>query len=189
MAQWCEKCRTKLPRGEAGPLCTTCQIKMAAEKEERERRTREAQERYDEQLRSYMANALAHLDRLIQTGGTAFLYRTVHLDIDSMLEDIEAASGLDLFDLNHAGVIGWEIVAAVPRTYSGSQSYISKNKITATSWGGGSTTQRVSLSGNVVGSYVLMKLAVDGRNRELLDETIRTTLETSALGRLGARPT
>ena len=187
MAQVCDQCRSKLPRGEAGPICSSCRAKIAAA-EQREAGVIAAQAKYDERLAAYSANALATIDAAVGAGGTSFLYRTVHLDVDSLMEEQRPSSGMDLFDLNHSGALGWEVVASIPRTYSGSQTYVAKNKVTATSFGGGSTVQRVSLSGNVVGTYVLMKLAITSMNRAPLDEWIRRILADSAKERLGARP-
>jgi len=105
-----------------------------------------------------------------------------------MIEDISDQEGLDLYDLSMLGAIGWEVITAIPRTYSGSKSYVSKNKITAASWGGGSTVQRVSLSGNVVGAYLLMKLPITAATRASLDSIISSVLTTNVSERIGPRP-
>ena len=184
----CGICGTKLGLGKSG-LCWNCitqQQKEAAEAAATQLAAEQAT--HDAKVVSYVTNALSRIDALCAAQGSAYLYRQIHVDVDSMMEEMHEAGGIDMFDLNMAGAHGWEAIGVIPRTYSGSQSYISKNKMTATSFGGGSTTQRVSLSGNIVGVYLLLRLAVTPSTRAELDGVIRETLTKSVTERLGPRP-
>lgn len=180
----CQGCGTKLGMGRTG-VCASC-----SERQKRERAQAEQSERvnYDAKVDGYVTHVVEQMDRLIATGATAYVYKEEFLEVDSLFEQMGDAQGLDLFDLVTSGAAGWEVVATIPRTYSGSQTYVSKNKMTATSFGGGSTTQRVSLSGNVVGAYLLMRLPVTSETRALHDGTIRAALKVAVTKRNGPRP-
>ena len=147
-----------------------------------------AQERYDEVLAQYTKKIVSGIDRITEQGGTAYLYSQVHLDVDSSINSVEDAEGLDLTQLSGAGAVGWEVVGVVPRTYSGSESYRSKNRRTGGPLGMGYTEQKVSLSGNVVGAYAILKLPITRESREWFHDLILATCERNFVKARGPRP-
>lgn len=184
----CSTCGTKLGFGVSG-VCVACRSRdeaNAAAQLEAELAAQQAD--YDAAMTRELHQLIAQIDQSLQSQEAVYLYKTVYQEVDSMIEDQAPEIGLDLKQLNTDGMRGWEVVGVVPRTYSGSQSFISKNKVTATSWGGGSTTQRYSLSGNVVGAYFLMRLTVTAQNRVALDTAIHEVMMIQLAGELGPRP-
>ena len=136
---------------------------------------------YDRELAAYTHRLRASIEWTIDSGGTAYLYTSVHVEVDSLLDIVESPGGLSVYHLAEFGAQGWESVGVVPRTYSGSSVYKSKNKRTGGPLGGGYTMQQVSLSGNVVGAYVILRLPITFETRQardgLIDEIAKRNFE------------
>jgi len=189
----CSQCGGKADRNSNG-MCASCwqrysehQAAAAAAQLAEQRRV------YDSEVETHVAWAISQIDSVTAAGGTAHLYRWMHLDVDSMMDASEAAQGLDLFEMNMLGAAGWEIVATVPRTYSGSQTYVAKGRASLASamYGVGvphNSVQKVSLSGNVVGAYLLLRLEISSATRVFQERTIRETVSLTVQQRMGPRP-
>jgi hypothetical protein len=185
----CGNCGTKLGMGKSGE-CQDCQSKREQTAAATASQRLAAQQAdYNSKVDAYVSRVTTSIDSVLAAGGTAYLYASTYLDVDALFEDIKGPEGLSLAGLGSWGASGWEVVGVVPRTYSGSKTYVAKNKVTATSWGGGSTVQQMSLSGNVIGAYSLLRLPITTSTRSLYDEEIRKVSTRNIVNELGPRPT
>jgi hypothetical protein len=91
----------------------------------------------------------------VSAGRTAFLYRSVYVEVDSVV-DKDVTGEFDITQLQVLGLDGWEIVAVIPRTLG----VALRNLLSLTEGMGG------GMGGNVAGVHVLLRLAVDGTNLE-----------------------
>lgn len=177
----CTKCGTTLPFGRSGK-CDSC----AAESQSLEGHSKNGRN-YDQEISSYVHQAMENIKNTLAGEDVAYLYKSVHVPVDSLIDEVSAERGLDLSDVTMAGSVGWEVVGVVPRTYSGSQSYVARRKMTGSSFGGGSTLQQLSLSGNIIGVYLIMRWPITKETLATRREAIRGELEACAMERLGLR--
>jgi hypothetical protein len=134
---------------------------------------------YQEQLAAFVREAKADIARVIASGGTAYLYSALHVEVDAQFGTANEPVGLPLIELASWGANGWEVVGVVPRTYSGQESYLAKSRMTMRDWGGVKTEHRSTTSGNVMGVYLLMKLAVTAESASSLEAVIEQALESN----------
>ena len=86
----------------------------------------------------------------LESGKSAFLYQSLFVPVDSILNDEHLADEFDLAALRRLGLLGWDVVQAVPRTIGiglqnrGTDTWLSE------AWGGG-------IGGNVMGVHIILK--------------------------------
>jgi hypothetical protein len=89
----------------------------------------------------------------LERGQSAFLYDSVFVPVDSQLLDDEFASEFDVSILRKLGLLGWEIVQAVPRTKGIGLENIGTDTLFGSKWAGG-------VGGNVMGVHIIIKKTV-----------------------------
>jgi hypothetical protein len=89
----------------------------------------------------------------LESGKSAFLYDSVFVPVDSQLLDDEFASEFDVSILRKLGLLGWEIVQAVPRTKGIGLENIGTDTLFGSKWAGG-------VGGNVMGVHIIIKKTV-----------------------------
>lgn len=143
----------------------------------------ETEATYDAQLASFIRVAKEDIEKVVSAGGVAYLYSGIYVEVDAQLNSVQPALGLPLSELASWGANAWEVVGVVPRTYSGTESYLAKSRMTLRDWGGVKTEQKVASSGNVIGAYVLMKLPITERSIShqgpLIDQSLQFNFESS----------
>lgn len=126
-----------------------------------------------EDLSEFTARTRADIDAVVAAGGTAYLVSAVHLDLDAQIGgEGSPPSGVALAEVAAMSARGWEVVAALPRTASVAQQYDERSKMTMRDWGGQRTVTMVPFSGNVVGTYLLLRLPITKQTRALHDGEI-----------------
>ena len=89
----------------------------------------------------------------LERGQSAFLYDSVFVPVDSQLLDDEFASEFDVSILRKLGLLGWEIVQAVPRTKGIGLENIGTDTLFGSKWAGG-------VGGYVMGVHIIIKKTV-----------------------------
>jgi hypothetical protein len=89
----------------------------------------------------------------LERGQSAFLYDSVFVPVDSQLLDDEFASEFDVSILRKLGLLGWEMVQAVPRTKGIGLENIGTDTLFGSKWAGG-------VGGNVMGVHIIIKKTV-----------------------------
>ena len=110
------------------------------------------------------------LARTLDAGRRAFLYESVYVPVDSIVNEERAASSFTLEPLAARGYEGWEVVATVPRTMGVALENRSFGSTMGTTWGAG-------MGGNVVGVHVVLRLAVDPDDRGATEPLVRAHFE------------
>ena len=95
----------------------------------------------------------AMLRTRLESGKSAFLYDSVFVPVDSQILDEEFASEFDVSILRKLGLLGWEIVQAVPRTKGIGLENIGTDTLFGSKWAGG-------VGGNVMGVHIIIKKTV-----------------------------
>jgi len=86
----------------------------------------------------------------LESGTPVFLYDSVFVPVDSQILDEEFASEFDVSILRKLGLLGWEIVQAVPRTKGIGLENIGTDTLFGSKWAGG-------VGGNVMGVHIIIK--------------------------------
>jgi hypothetical protein len=86
----------------------------------------------------------------LESGKSAFLYDSVYVPVDSQLLDNEFASEFDVTFLRRLGLLGWDVVQAVPKTKGIALENIGTNTMFGSVYGGG-------IGGNVMGVHIILK--------------------------------
>jgi len=87
----------------------------------------------------------------LESGKSVFLYDSVFVPVDSEILDKQFASEFDVSILRRLGLMGWEIVQAVPKTKGiGLENVGTQTTIFGSMWAGG-------VGGNVMGVHVIIK--------------------------------
>jgi hypothetical protein len=111
----------------------------------------------------------------LESGKPAFLYDSVYVPVDSQLLNDEFASEFDVSFLRRLGLLGWDVVQAVPKTKGIALENIGTNTLFGSVYGGG-------IGGNVMGVHIILKktLTASDLTDDPADETgefIRNHLE------------
>lgn len=148
------------------------QERIAAEQRQKESRDR----KYAAHLESFRNN----VRKSVTSGVPVHLYMDIYVPVDAQMNEFGPPTGLYLAQVNHWGMLGWDVVSVVPRTYGGFQSYkVSKTTAYGVS-GWGKDTHQTGLGGHIVGVYVLMHYVVDSSNLDASDEAIDTAAKRDA---------
>jgi HEAT repeat protein len=87
-----------------------CAAEILADPEVRSMREKiEAEMRFDSQKLVEAAR------ERIKKGRKVFLHKVVHLSAADILQDDPSGNGFEIYDLNDAGLEGWELVSILPR--------------------------------------------------------------------------
>jgi hypothetical protein len=89
----------------------------------------------------------------MQNGKPLFLYESVFVPVDSELLDNEFASEFDVSILRKLGLLGWDVVLAVPKTKGIGLENIGTDTLFGSKWAGG-------VGGNVMGVHIIIKKTV-----------------------------
>lgn len=168
----CIVCGTRAGIGKN--ICDTCSLNAAeADAHSAEdRHVREQQLRRTEARSRYLGASRAKMQASLDAGLPVWLYKSTYIHVDAQMDGLNDPMGIDMRALNEAGLSGWEVVAVVPRTFSGSQSYFANSTMTMRDLGGQRTEHRVGLSGNVIGAYLLQRLQVTAQSLVLMGDEI-----------------
>ncbi len=101
----------------------------------------------------------------LQSGKPVFLYDSVFVPVDSVLNQESLADKFDLTILRQLGLAGWDIVQAVPKTIGVALTNTSFGSSMGETWGAG-------IGGNVMGVHVIIKksLSFSDLTDDLQDE-------------------
>jgi len=107
----------------------------------------------------------AMLRTRLESWKSAFLYDSVFVPVDSQILDEEFASEFDVSILRKLGLLGWEIIQAVPRTKGIGLENIGTDTLFGSKWAGG-------IGGNVMGVHIILKKALSASDitDDLADE-------------------
>ena len=87
----------------------------------------------------------------LDIGKPVFLYDSVFMPVDSEILDKKFADGFDVAILRKLGLLGWDVVQAVPKTKGiGLENVGTQTTIFGSMWAGG-------VGGNVMGVHVIIK--------------------------------
>ena len=87
----------------------------------------------------------------LEIGKPVFLYDSVFVAVDSEMLDQKFADGFDVAILRKLGLLGWDVVQAVPKTKGiGLENVGTQTTIFGSMWAGG-------VGGNVMGVHVIIK--------------------------------
>jgi hypothetical protein len=89
----------------------------------------------------------------LESGKPAFLYDSIYVPVDSQLLDNEFANEFDVSMLRKLGVLGWDIVQAVPKTKGIGLENIGTDTMFGSKWAGG-------VGGNVMGVHIIIKKSI-----------------------------
>jgi hypothetical protein len=89
----------------------------------------------------------------LESGKSAFLYDSVFVPVDSQILDEEFASEFDVSILRKLGLLGWDVVQAVPKTKGIGLENIGIDTLFGSKWAGG-------VGGNVMGVHIIIKKTV-----------------------------
>jgi hypothetical protein len=95
------------------------------------------------QIKALLRNRLA-------SGKSAFFFDSLYVPVDSQLLDGEFANEFDVSTLRRLGLLGWDVVQAVPRTKGVGLENIGTDTLFGSKWAGG-------VGGNVMGVHVIIK--------------------------------
>lgn len=87
----------------------------------------------------------------LEGGRPAFLYEKVFLPVDSEILDKQFTGEFDVGIIRRLGLLGWEVIQAVPKTKGiGLENVGTQTTIFGSMWAGG-------VGGNVMGVYIILK--------------------------------
>lgn len=86
----------------------------------------------------------------LESGKSVFLYDSVFLPVDSQILNEEFAGEFDVSILRKLGLLGWEVVQAVPKTKGIALENIGTNTLFGSAYAGG-------IGGNVMGVHIIIK--------------------------------
>jgi hypothetical protein len=114
----------------------------------------EVQQAEQEQFKTQKIIQIKTLMRArLESGKPAFLYDSIYVPVDSQLLDDEFASEFDVSILRKLGVLGWDIVQAVPKTKGIGLENIGTDTMFGSKWAGG-------IGGNVMGVHIIIKKSI-----------------------------
>jgi hypothetical protein len=94
----------------------------------------------------------------LESGKSVFLFDSVFVPVDSQLLDKEFASEFDLSILRKLGLLGWDVVQAVPKTKGiGLENVGTQTTIFGSMWAGG-------IGGNVMGVHIVIKKSLSAND-------------------------
>jgi hypothetical protein len=109
------------------------------------------------------ADYFAQVRTTVLGGSDAFLYRSLYVPVDSVVNDAQVADEFDVSTLQVLGLTGWQVIGVVPKTVGVGLSNSSIGTTFGTTWGGG-------LGGNVMGVYLLLCYRVHASNLDAAEE-------------------
>src|SRR4051812_12249647 len=164
-------------------MCDTCTANAAQREAQAAEQARAGEAtRRANMAQEFLAASRNKMRSSMDAGLPVWVYKTSHIQVDAQMDAVNDPISLNMRDLNEAGWSGWEIVAVVPRTYSGTQAYQATSSMTMRDWGGQKTEQRVGLSGNVIGVYVVQRLRVTAESLAVMSEEIDQIILENAPG-------
>jgi hypothetical protein len=108
-----------------------------------------------------LANKISEVKTLmrarLESGRPVFLYDSIYVPVDSQLLDDEFADEFDVSILRQLGLLGWDVVQAVPKTKGIGLENIGTNTLMSSVWGGG-------IGGNIMGVHIIIKKSVSPRD-------------------------
>jgi hypothetical protein len=93
------------------------------------------------------------LRKRLHANKPVFLYDSVFVSVDSVLDDEELAEDFDLTLIRKLGLLGWDIVQAVPKTIGIGLKNMNTTGLGGEEWGGG-------IGGNVVGVHIIIRKTI-----------------------------
>lgn len=156
-------------------LCSKCDLRVGGpEIEEPEVvKSREDSLRRESEAKALEERRLAEVERIVKeakSGNAIYLYKSIYMSVDSLSAVAGDQSTLAVFSdkrVKEAGVQGWRVIEAIPRTMGEAlQNYEGFGK----TWAGG-------IGGSVIGSYILMEFVVTSTNADSAQVLIRETVE------------
>jgi thiol-disulfide isomerase/thioredoxin len=93
------------------------------------------------------------LRKRLHANKSVFLYDSVFVPVDSVLDEKDLADDFDLTLIRKLGLLGWDIVQAVPKTIGIGLKNMNNTGLFGEEWGGG-------IGGNVVGVYIIIRKSI-----------------------------
>ena len=114
-----------------------------------------AEEIKQAEIEKFKIQVINHAKSLMRNrldiGKPVFLYDSVFMPVDSEILDKKFADGFDVAILRKLGLLGWDVVQAVPKTKGiGLENVGTQTTIFGSMWAGG-------VGGNVMGVHVIIK--------------------------------
>jgi len=100
-----------------------------------------------------VAQIIDLLRKRLQANKPVFLYDSIFVPVDSVLDEKDLAEDFDLTSIRKLGLLGWDIVQAVPKTIGIGLKNMNNTGIFGEEWGGG-------IGGNVVGVYIIIRKTI-----------------------------
>jgi hypothetical protein len=117
-----------------------------------------AEEIKQAEIEKFKIQVINHAKSLMRNrldiGKPVFLYDSVFVPVDSEILDKKFADGFDVAILRKLGLLGWDVVQAVPKTKGiGLENVGTQTTIFGSMWAGG-------VGGNVMGVHVIIKKTI-----------------------------
>jgi hypothetical protein len=186
MAQ-CKRCGQNA--GMFKSFCEACDRLNAKDDRDRIARAKEIQEAKRKEFAEIEARRIAEVEAKkqeaisarveqlfdqVRSGGRAFLYGSLYLAVDSIVNEEAMAGGFDVGELRSLGLDGWDIVGVIPRTLGLALNNRTVDPFGPTSYGGG-------MGGNVVGVHLLLRKELIAPSVERVDDEARNFVEIHGL--------
>lgn len=158
----CTKCGKSIGFFATTSICDECSPTIIAESErlqsEREQQRQMALEEFNRQKENLLLSKFKELKSKIENGEQIFLYDSIYVPVDSIVNEEALNEDFSISILRKAGLQGWEVVGILPRTVSiGLTNRVLGAGDTAISWGAG-------LGGNVMGVHIILKMEMSRQN-------------------------
>jgi hypothetical protein len=155
----CEVCGDTV--GFFASLCKRCKANNEYARQQEDARARAGVEAAERQLAEQRRLEIARVVDIIKDGlrqqlargEQAFMYDSIYLGVDSVVNGESLSGGFDIRPLQRRTLGGWDVVQAVPRTVGIGLKNTSIGSSTGVTWGGG-------IGGNVAGVHVLLRKAI-----------------------------
>jgi hypothetical protein len=125
----------------------------------------EAARKLEEQTQQRIVEIKGMMQTRLEAGKPIFLYDSIYVPVDSILNDEQMSQGFDISVVRNLGISGWEVVQAIPRTIGVGLKNTSFGSTMGDTWGGGS-------GGNVAGVHLVIKksIGIDDITDDMDDE-------------------
>lgn len=151
----CMKCGKPMGFFATTTICDGCSATMQTE---REQQRQMALEEFNRQKESLLLPKFKELKSEIENGKKIFLYDSIYIPVDSIVNEEALNEDFSINLLRKAGLQGWEFVGSIPRTLGvGLTNRVLGTGDTAISWGAG-------LGGNVTGVHIILKMEMSRQN-------------------------
>lgn len=145
-------------------ICDGCTATLIAEEErlqtENEQQHQIALEKFNKQKDSLLLPKFEELKSKIASGEKIFLYDSIYIPVDSIVNQETLLKEFSLDVLRKVGLQGWEVVGIIPRTLGVSLT----NSLIGPTPGSSPESWGAGLGGNVMGVHIILQMEASQRN-------------------------